>query len=85
MICYAMAGEAAQSRFGFVVSKSVGPAVTRNLVKRRLRAMAAGAITSTPVDVVVRALPEAATADWTQLERDFADALAQASQIGRSA
>ena len=85
MICYAVAGEHSQSRFGFVVSKSVGPAVTRNLVKRRLRALAAGTLTTTPVDVVVRALPEAATADWTQLERDFSEAVAQASQVGRSA
>lgn len=85
MICYALAGESTQSRFGFVVSKNVGPAVTRNLVKRRLRALAAGALTNVPVDVVIRALPEAATVDWNQLERDFAEALGQATQLGRSA
>jgi ribonuclease P protein component len=52
---------------GFVVSKAVGNAVTRNRVKRRLRHLAADRLATTPAgtDVVVRALPRAAepTAD----------------------
>lgn len=49
-------------RVGFVVSKAVGGAVTRNLVKRRLRAQAAGALPEVPagVDLVIRAQPAAA-------------------------
>lgn len=51
------------TRVGFVVSRAVGGAVTRNRVKRRLRHMAAGLLTGTPtgVQVVVRALPAAAS------------------------
>ncbi len=48
---------------GFVVAKSVGNAVTRNRVKRRLRHMAAREVSGVPrvpATVVVRALPEAA-------------------------
>jgi ribonuclease P protein component len=49
---------------GFVVSRGVGNAVTRNRVKRRLRHLAAEQIPTTPAgtDLVVRALPRAATA-----------------------
>lgn len=48
------------SRWGFVVSKAVGSAVTRNLVKRRLRAAARQIIPNLAgVDVVVRANAQA--------------------------
>jgi ribonuclease P protein component len=51
-------------RVGMVVSKAVGNAVTRNRVKRRLRHLATAELGRTPpgTDVVVRALPPAATA-----------------------
>ncbi len=44
------------SRFGFVVPNTVGDAVERNLVKRRLREIAAEVIRGVPkgLDVVVR-------------------------------
>ncbi|PFG18195.1 ribonuclease P protein component [Propionicimonas paludicola] len=62
------------SRAGFIVSKAVGKAVTRNRVKRRLRHVAAAAFSATPsgVDVVVRALPSAVAGD---LRDDFDTAL----------
>ena len=68
-----------QSRFGFIVAKTVGGAVTRNLVKRRLREIARVALNSMPVgiDVVVRALPSAGAADWNKLCSDFEIALAK--------
>ncbi len=55
------------------MSKAVGNAVTRNRVKRRLRHLAAGVLTTSPIplDLVVRALPEAATGP---LADDFAAA-----------
>ena len=34
--------DAGPSRFGFIVSKQVGSAVTRNTVRRRLKAISAG-------------------------------------------
>jgi ribonuclease P protein component len=66
-------------RVGFVVGKTVGNAVTRNRVRRRLRHLAAAQLMSTPaaVSVVVRALPRAATAP-DELPTDFASAWPQA-------
>jgi ribonuclease P protein component len=59
------AGPGPQSdvRVGFVVSKAVGNAVTRNRVKRRLRHLTVLELPATPpgTRVVVRALPRAAT------------------------
>ena len=51
-------------RIGFVVSGALGNAVNRNRVKRRLRHLAATHVADTPagMDLVVRALPRAATA-----------------------
>lgn len=62
------------SRAGFIVSKAVGKAVTRNRVKRQLRHLAAAALPSATsgVDVVVRALPSAVAGD---LRGDFDSAL----------
>jgi ribonuclease P protein component len=71
-------GAGEPSRIGFIVSKAVGNAVTRNLVKRRLRE--AGALSlkghGTGLAVVVRALPASATASWDQLLTDYNAALA---------
>ncbi|WP_163541703.1 ribonuclease P protein component [Occultella kanbiaonis] len=60
------------ARVGFVVSKAVGGAVQRNLVKRRLRAISASCLGTFPAgsSVVVRALPPAAAATYPELERD---------------
>ncbi|WP_418275443.1 ribonuclease P protein component [Isoptericola jiangsuensis] len=65
---------------GLVVSKAVGNAVHRNLVKRRLRTAAARHLDVLPGDalVVLRALPGAAEAEYGQLEHDVARALARA-------
>lgn len=71
-------------RFGFVVSKAVGGAVTRNLVKRRLRAIAReilneniqlrdnnGSTISAPnYDTVIRALPPIAELNWNRLREE---------------
>lgn len=64
-------------RVGFVVSKAVGSAVTRNLVKRRLRHHARERVSSLPgcAALVVRALPPAATASYAALAGDFDRAL----------
>jgi ribonuclease P protein component len=67
------------ARFGFIVSKKVGSAVRRNLVRRRLKAVCHEAIVGgiRDVDVVVRALPSAADAAWPELRAEVLDALAR--------
>ena len=65
--------EPGPARVGFVVSKAVGPAVVRNRVKRRLRHLAREHVTSLPGSavLVVRALPEAASASYSELGADL--------------
>ena len=67
------------ARFGFIVSKRVGTAVTRNTVRRRLKAACAQALPQTRrgADVVIRALPSAAGADFHSLQTDVSRCLAR--------
>ncbi len=60
------------ARFGFIVSKQVGNAVTRNTVRRRLKAVCAGVLPDVRegADVVIRALPSASAADFAQLREE---------------
>ena len=60
-------------RIGFVVSKAVGSAVTRNRVKRRLRHAVRERVAGLPPEslLVVRALPAAATASYVELAADL--------------
>lgn len=61
------------AQVGLVVSKAVGPAVTRNLVKRRIRASVRELLGQLgPADVlVIRATPAAAAASYAELSRDL--------------
>ncbi len=74
------------SRFGFVVAKTVGGAVQRNLVKRRMRSIARQLLTEQPqnygsnLSIVVRALPTAAACDWNKLQQELSDAIAVAAK-----
>ncbi|AEE47913.1 ribonuclease P protein component [Cellulomonas fimi] len=65
---------------GLVVSKAVGTAVRRNLVKRRLRELVRARLDVLPAGsrIVVRALPPAAGAPFAQLGADLDSALAGA-------
>lgn len=68
------------SRFVFIVSKQVGGAVTRNKVKRRLRSLAQEELAGHPVgwDVVVRALPPAASASYQEIATSWQVAFSKA-------
>ncbi|EME23543.1 ribonuclease P protein component [Rhodococcus erythropolis] len=60
-------------RFGLIVSKAVGPAVIRHRVARRLRHICADFVgqVSPETDVVIRALPGAATASSAELAKQL--------------
>lgn len=82
VVVYVRAAAAGQpARAGFVVSKRVGNAVRRNRVKRRLRELVGSTIDRHPsgFDVVVRALPASAEADFDELSRDWESAWRKAS------
>jgi ribonuclease P protein component len=68
------------TRAGFVVSKAVGSAVVRNLVRRRLRDLVRDRLTVLPPGstLVVRALPAAAGAPYPRLGADLDAAIAAA-------
>ncbi|GAA4677964.1 ribonuclease P protein component [Phytohabitans rumicis] len=67
-------------RAGFIVSKAVGGAVTRNTVRRRLRHLVRERLGELPPGsvLVVRALPAAADLPYTRLAADLDAALAAA-------
>jgi ribonuclease P protein component len=67
----------APKRAGFVVPKTVGNAVARNRVRRRLRHLVRERLALLPAgsNVVVRALPAAAKLDYDELGRDLDAAL----------
>ena len=67
-------------RFGLVVSKAVGNAVTRHSVSRKLRHILLAHVDTLerPHDVVVRALPPAAEATSAELDKDYLQALGAA-------
>jgi ribonuclease P protein component len=68
-------------RVGFVVSRAVGSATTRNLVKRRLRHLSRERLPLLPAGsmLVVRALPGAANASYTELAAELDRCLATVS------
>jgi ribonuclease P protein component len=72
-------------RAGFVVSKAVGGAVTRNTVRRRLRHLVRERLADLPPGsvLVVRAQPAAATSSYATLGADLDAAVAAARRPGR--
>lgn len=72
----------APAQVGFVVSKAVGNAVTRNRVKRRLRHAVRSRLDVLPAAslLVVLAKPAAAAASYDELLRDLDHCLAGAGR-----
>lgn len=66
-----------EPRFGLIVSKAVGPAVTRHRVARRLRHICAQLLPDVPstADVVIRALPGSAGLSSADLHRQVRSGL----------
>jgi ribonuclease P protein component len=89
LVLHADASSGDQIRIGFVVSKAIGGAVSRNRVKRRLRHLAADQLADTPAgtNLVVRALPRSADAPTelrTDLPSAWASALRRLAERGQS-
>jgi ribonuclease P protein component len=73
---YAAPEGSGPSRLGVTVSKAVGGAVVRNLVRRRIRgALEALPAPERPVRLLVIAKPAAAVANYARLAADVAAAL----------
>jgi ribonuclease P protein component len=74
------------ARAGFVVSKAVGGAVVRNVVRRRLRHLVRDRMADLPAGstLVVRALPAAADLPYDRLAADLDAALAAARSSRRA-
>ncbi len=66
------------ARFGFSVGKRVGGAVTRNLVKRRLREAIRRMEVKEGLDVVIIARPAVGEASFGELESALGDAFSRA-------
>jgi ribonuclease P protein component len=70
-------------RFGFIVTKNVGPAVARNLIRRRLRAITRELTKSRELagsralaaDIVIRALPGSTDLSWSDLHREISETI----------
>jgi ribonuclease P protein component len=71
------------SRYGFVVSRSVGAAVVRNRVKRRLRAAIHTLLPhlTAGYDVITIAHPPAAEASFQELEETLVSLFCQADLL----
>ena len=69
----------APARAGFVVGRTVGSAVVRNRVRRRLRHLVAERLGELPAGtmLVVRALPDAADRSWTELGAELDQAMSR--------
>ena len=76
-VCYVLRCEGSESRLGFAVSRKIGPSVSRNRVKRRIREFyrTHRLVLAPGVWLVVVARPGVADLDWPafsgELERLF--------------
>lgn len=73
------------SRFGFSVGRGVGTAVTRNTLKRRLRAAVQSIPVSAGWDVVVIARPTAASHSFDELRTALEQLLGRAGLLATEA
>ncbi len=67
------------ARFGFIVSRQVGGAVVRNTIRRRLKALCFESMDAIAPgsEIVIRALPSAASASYADLRTDVEKCLAR--------
>lgn len=65
------------ARFGFIISKATGNSPERNLIRRRMKAVAHRHIREglTGMDIVIRALPASSPADYGTIDAEMTRAI----------
>jgi ribonuclease P protein component len=83
VVLHVALGTSGQSKVAFVVGKNVGNSVIRHRVTRQLRHIVSPVLSKFPIGshVVVRALPAAATATFTQLTENLEFAMAKVPNL----
>ena len=83
VVLHVALGTSGQSKVAFAVGKNVGNSVIRHRVTRQLRHIVSPELGNFPIGshVVVRALPAAATATFTQLTENLEFAMAKVSNL----
>ncbi|MHA3685433.1 ribonuclease P protein component [Leucobacter sp. HY1910] len=78
----AQGGTSTPARFGFIISKAVGNAVTRNLIRRRFKTIVERQLASgiAGVDIVFRVFPKVTEASFEELEAEVTRALARVTR-----
>ncbi len=71
VVAFARAGEEAEGRLGITVTRKVGDAVVRNLLKRRVREIYRRRPGDLRLDVVVNVKREGAVASFAELREDL--------------
>ena len=73
IVYFAQRAGSEPARFGFVVAKTVGGSVTRNLLRRRLRSIAHELVAQgvDGTDIVVRPLPGSEKLSWSSLHEEI--------------
>jgi ribonuclease P protein component len=85
LVLRSLASDLPDNRFGFVTSKRLGKAVTRNRVRRRLREVIRPLSIAKSWDIVISAKVPAATADFQELRRAVVDLLRRAALLEETA
>ena len=83
LVLKALANGLTLSRYGFSVSKRVGNAVARNRVKRLLREILRQMPLEPGWDIIFIARPQAATVDYTSLEKSVKGLLSRARLLAK--
>lgn len=83
MVLRYAASPEANTRFGFVVSKSVGGAVVRNLAKRRMRELARVSEIEGLWDLVFIAKPAIAASEFGDIKSEFYSLLSKAGVLAK--